>query len=784
MKYPFFNLTNCFIVIFLFAGLCNLHAQNTHEHLIQRIEMKSRQKAKMVHDEVFSNWEKLPKFLNDTIVPADMRSEHAVIIGMSKQFKFRKHFITVKIHETTFERIKLLDKSAVEEYATMYFKSDYYKGLLGYLKENLFGVRIIKPDGKIIDVNTFDAIDAEGTPDAKYNALAYALSDHYKKVALPGLEVGDIIDLYQQDVTSQPSQGFVAASDPVIYFLNGSEPILHQEFKFTVDRGFFINFKSFNGAPALLSTGPGTNERGELRGNVKTYYLADSIRHPKADLLWSPRYSYDPYFKFQFVYFAGNNKKTSHYFCGKANAIKSEVSHYDIINTLRHKIRNQNDMLRVQTYVSKIESYLRNNYRKESNPKIIVPAAYYYFRYIALSDYYNPPIQIPSAANKEMVNQRTQSQPFNISPDLFVGVLNELFQKRNMYCDVIFAVKNDRGLLSDVLLSDDYKIGLQVKGYDATLFPFDNHSTIQYANAKMDGADALSCNISYTRDFLNEGQSNTGTEIILASTAPNENVDRTLSTVSFSDDLEKTVVNRKVILSGYFKHNASFAALQEVDYLRQDLRHFDSLSYKKLVEAELHPNVNLAFYEEQKRKEKADKDKIHQQHMESIAQDLKGDFPTMEKVDNYQVINAGRYNDTSKLIYKEKLVLNDLMTQSGDNILFEVGKLIGKQFMLSTEQRNRKAAIKIEFAKTLENEIQLNIPQGYEADGLNDLVFKVDNPSFLFESWYEKNDKVIVVKTRKTYKTIYDNAQNWGNWLQGLDAANSFYNKKIIFKKI
>jgi hypothetical protein len=116
--------------------------------------------------------------------------------------------------------------------------------------------------------------------------------------------------------------------------------------------------------------------------------------------------------------------------------------------------------------------------------------------------------------------------------------------------------------------------------------------------------------------------------------------------------------------------------------------------------------------------------------------------------------------------------------------VFEVGKLVGGQIKLEqTELNTRQSDIWLPFARTIENNITINIPAGYTVDGLQDLKFSVDNESgsFVTDSKVE-NDKLIIT-AKKLYKKNFDKKEMWPNYVAFLEAAYKFSQAKIVLRK-
>ena len=103
---------------------------------------------------------------------------------------------TPQIHSTDLYRrlIKINDKAALEKFSEFEISTNENTGnflnFWAYYKEDIdyvIGVRIIKPDGRIVVVDTDDFTDVkEGKKEKELK----------QKLAVPGLETGDMIDVF------------------------------------------------------------------------------------------------------------------------------------------------------------------------------------------------------------------------------------------------------------------------------------------------------------------------------------------------------------------------------------------------------------------------------------------------------------------------------------------------------------------------------------------------------------------------------------------------------------
>ena len=181
--------------------------------------------------------------------------------------------------------------------------------------------------------------------------------------------------------------------------------------------------------------------------------------------------------------------------------------------------------------------------------------------------------------------------------------------------------------------------------------------------------------------------------------------------------------------------------------------------------------------------ENPDKEEHIRERKELFEKMLKENFDP-EKYDDFELIKDGRFGDTATLEFKEKFSLKKLVSKAGKNYLFEAGKLIGGQIKLEpTELTERKTDIWLSYARTIQNNITIELPAGYTADGLQDLNMNVDNESGSFISTAKLEGDKLLISTTKIYKKNFDKKEAWPNYVAFLEAAYKFSQAKIVLKK-
>jgi hypothetical protein len=241
-------------------------------------------------------------------------------------------------------------------------------------------------------------------------------------------------------------------------------------------------------------------------------------------------------------------------------------------------------------------------------------------------------------------------------------------------------------------------------------------------------------------------------------------------------------VERLSSYAGYDKGNRIGQANLDREYLNVDFQKYfvdqqKDKSKKKKEDEVMEITSNTTKYED------PDKEDRKKKRVELFETDVKGEFD-LDKYENFELIKDGRYGDSAMLQYKEKFTLRKLLSKAGRNYVFEVGKLIGGQIKLEqNELTTRQSDIWLPFARTIDNNIIINIPTGYTVDGLQDLKFNVDNVSGSFIAYSKVENDKLIITTKKLYKKNFDKKELWPNYVAFLEAAYKFSQAKIILRK-
>ena len=181
-----------------------------------------------------------------TEFPEKWKEESAIILCQKYKFEYyREKKGKLLIKKKFRKRVKINDKSAVNDFSVFYFVHVENVELKRRKEEYKYSIKLIKTNGKKKNINLDDAVEVavnEVPDNFKWNSSAV-----YKKIAIPNLEEGDIIDYSYKDQTSKHTSKYEFFS-PFVTSLTSTYPILKQEYKIMAGEGFKVSFRTFNEA--------------------------------------------------------------------------------------------------------------------------------------------------------------------------------------------------------------------------------------------------------------------------------------------------------------------------------------------------------------------------------------------------------------------------------------------------------------------------------------------------------------------------------------------------------
>jgi len=139
------------------------------------------------------------------------------------------------------------------------------------------------------------------------------------------------------------------------------------------------------------------------------------------------------------------------------------------------------------------------------------------------------------------------------------------------------------------------------------------------------------------------------------------------------------------------------------------------------------------------------------------------------------------------LVISSALSGNMLVSSAGNDLLFRIGELIGKQVEMYQE-KDRKQPIESEHARSYDRLLTLEIPDGYAISNPEVLNMKVEliengQVEAYFYSEYTLSGKLLTVKCTEGYKKAYFPVEKYTEYVAVINAAADFNKIVLILKK-
>lgn len=688
-------------------------------------------------------WNKEDIHAKTIAVPEKWKNESAVIIYKYDFFDYHKFGKNVNYTSAKRMRVKLQDEAAVKEFSEFTFRERFVssKGWTYKRGTNSIGIKVIKPDGKetILDVSK-EAVKL----------------DQEKKIAIPNLEVGDIVDYYLH--SEEPFKSIIEVGfDPVETTLGDVYPIMDYKLTFQTENDFFVNFNTYNGAPALKEIP--TKSSGE-----RVYELTASTIE-KNDF---PRWFYPlvelPCYKFQ-VFFARSGKfeeRAQAFLSEKEKIVKSTVSKEDIFNYYDSKFIAEGN-------ISQINSFLKGKTFKNDEEKI--REVYYFTRHQYFTQYVEA--FVAREANIFYPFELYPNAIFFNSEEQFIRYFMSFLKKSAISYDIVVGTARFDGDIKDLLIQKNVSILLRVNTPKPIFLEFFTPFT---------SADQFNYNLENSKAYLLEvskGKKIIDAEsITLPGSTKNDNINRTVTQLTLQEDLASFKVSRENSFYGHYKESQQSNLLNFYDYVYEDYKKYGTTSLMDLVK---NKNKRAQYTKEFD----AIIAKSKENQKEGFTNATKEEYEIDIEAYTMEIKNTGRFGKNEPMHYTESFLIKDhFIKKAGNNIMVELGKFLTSQIETSKKEKERTNNVYMTFPRQIEQEIQLEIPAGYSVSGLEKFNKKVENETGGFISTAVEEGNKIIIKTTKYYSNYYEPNSNWKKMLDFLEVSYQFTQEKILLKKI
>jgi hypothetical protein len=631
--------------------------------------------------------------------------------------------------------VLLQDKNAIEKFAEFYFQNSETTVLTQ-----------IKKNGQEIDIDLKDAVKV--TTEVPYIYSGRFQSSESSKLAIANLEIGDILDftsIYNDIYTNRISYSDV---------LSASVPVLFQNLIFDVRNDFDIYRNTFNTTSKFkLTKSKGHNYDGKLDDEMNRFELEVGRLEAQKDEPWTNTYEIEPLVKFMAIPSADKPYHSRK----DLGIIKDQLVIDDLVKQfLRDSEIND-------PYLTSLIGLWQTEIKqlKLTNKNDIANACYYYLRDKLMMLSYAPQNAVNNVKNFGYTYEKIYHGYNNaIDEQFFLGTFSKLLYQFYIDAEVVGVVPNIFGDPSNALTFGEVYFGIYVPSSNSYYWPPDRDKThLDFPKALLAGGKGKALNLVDVKKDVK------GKNIEIAPSKSDDNKDENVLSIKINAD-NSLAVTQKTSTSGYLKSNFFGLIEQFGDNLYNDFL----LMYKD-------PDIanQLQDYDKQLQKNKKGiyldfLNKSDANLTENVAKWIEGKG-RKTTVDSFEIINSGRTfikpDHEIELDYK----LDGMVKKLGPNLIFDVGMLIESQIQMDEKYKtNRIANIVLGNPRIFKYTIDVTLPEGYYAEGIENLVKSKDNAYLSFVSTAVQEGSQLKITTLKKYKQHFATKENW--------AAINFHRKR------
>ena len=663
------------------------------------------------------------------------------------------------ITEIVRELVKVNDKSAVEEYSEFSFTQ--FEQTSGFISNDrattYIGVRVIKPDGRMKEINADDIVlTKNGSAEKK------------AKVAIPDLTPGDVLDFF---IATEMLMTNNYSERPYQIVLFDEAPVLSHTFHALLGKKYAVEYRSYNGAPELAVS---KNEEEDIVIDVaKTNMPAFETN------LWVAPARQLPFIRLN-ISLGAKGFASKHLGYNKPGQVFKDRSEDDIID---EKASNLSMTYYSNYWMKASRSYYNDiadaakNYCKKKDQKFKelsdeekAAMLYYAFRFDNLLNF----------------NIGSLSEKINIGKNEMNGASFVYFaamKSADLEPSIIVSNTKNGFRMNEIMSTDDLTSIAYLPSINKYLYIESIYDVPFAIPTHLDG-------ISDTRSFTfdHPGAIMSMKKITgLAKVEQGPKIPRAQSTdhmhieqVQMSLIADKPALKfvRKATLKGTYK-----SAIQQKLILYEDLYEAERKEFnveKSLIE-QLEDSRRGRKYVDEVISAFADERKLQKDRFTKEAADWFEQEVT--NITDYKVENMGIRHTKPDFVYSSTFQISGMVKKAGNNYIIEIGKIQGEPLSIKKEQRERNVDIYMGYPRGIEYHIEFEIPQGYTAEGIAALNKNITNETGYFVVEASATDKMVSIHVKKHYLNSFEPVANWKKLTAFIDAATEWTNAKFLLKK-
>ncbi|MDE5595850.1 MAG: DUF3857 domain-containing protein [Muribaculaceae bacterium] len=625
--------------------------------------------------------------------------------------------------------IYINDKAGLEKFSEFDFATDMKKKMSNAHRKqrHVMGVRVIKPDGTINDVNTDEFVEVE---EGKKN------KEKRRKLAVPGLEVGDMIDVFFY--TAHKLQN--VHLEPMTYYLRDIYPIMNYHVHAVVDDNLTTQYRTLNGAPDFAVS------RDDDKNYVLDMTAQDIAAEPR---LWYSSDEQSPLVKL-YVY----NRRSDAYTPNSAR--KDGLQQNPDPKEIKKDFWIGRELIfhNGQNFVN---YYLKNGAKavKEISKQLkkgeidSVAAADYLYNLLTLAYF---------VSDENLYHMRFGLQLNDLLRGLgkvkyydFVTTDNE-----EEAVDELASMFNAEG---GICLLDGKRHYLTPR---AIISPSELHG--DFIGRKYQSY--------HTDKYIKQHPEVDTIYRTLPETSPEQN--RNVSEMKVRTDGTSAVIDRRESRTGVTKLGVQHLLTAE-DIVNAYLSYLN----RSGAEVSLKGNNKKAA----DRQERYNSERQEQQ--DAFKQEVEDSHKNQTEFISGNVEQVGIDPDAPELIYNVSYKMDGFVKQAGKNKIMSVGNLLGGQTELLTADRERNDDIVMSSPREFVVRADIELPAGYRVSekALDALRREVKNEAGLFTVTAEAKGGHVIIEITKRYNHRHEPAGLWRELTEIVDAASAWQSSTLLLEQ-
>lgn len=708
------------ILLFLFAA-SHLNAQTKEEEKYAALVQEIR-------NEIWSM--NLPDFKNTT-VPEKYKNEPAVVLAAYEQLelirktKFDWSGAALTKQQITYrsiyrQMVYINSQSALESMSEYSFQSRRKERYTGDEEQRVLGIRILKPDGTVKEIDPSEYVkDNEDGKSYRKN-----LQESYKKLAVPGLEVGDIIDIFFAEYSVINNRN----PDPMSFYFMEKYPMLAYSIHCEIDSKLSTFYRCLNGAPDFTQRIDSTGNYildlrvGDL-GRTLPVSWYNSARQTPMILM----YIYN--IKTPYPWTPPSAKKQGMQANPNAQAMISDTRAF-----MKSPIKIWSGLLSGRK--NEISKALKAKQAEGWSDEKLMDYLYQYcfLRYTQMGADY--------------------------SPEKFILLVHNLMEKAGIPHQVGITTQRKQEPLSQLINYANTIWFIYLEANGKCYAPPSYYNYPSEVPVYLQGEEAI----------LEDN-----TRITLPVSTADDN--RNLTTITASIDDNTLNLSRHEEIYGSLKRK-----IQPYLVLDEDLG--NSLRRQLGITATVYDETKEKYRTNQQERYRQEREKEKEGYRNEVIAYHGSDEGLGANI-GYKLLSIGNRADSIAFAYQTDYTLDGYVKKAGQNLLLSAGLLIGSQTEIKGEERRRSEDIYQEMPKTYLWDIKVRLPQDYQiaSDGLEKMNTRTENECGAFIARATVENNMLHLQVEKRTNHMSEPVSNWQKILDIFDAAKAYETLTIALKK-